>query len=566
MNFILQVLLLPIKFIQLLYYFLFQILHTGDSIFVKIPNKFSEAEKSFLASLFSGKEEEITLFDFLNQLDLIAKSSKIKKVFFLFEGEIDLGWAEVYQIVEGVNFIRSKGIETSGYCSGGNLISIYLMSFFENRYTSIDGEFLVVLPSSEPFFFGGLFKKLEIEVEGYSVGAYKSFAETFTKSSFSKEAKENLTSMIRSIKTIILEDIYENSKLDSEVLKKPFLNSVELIKLGFFKTSVDEENYIENFEFDNFNKEEKKISKQVSFNSLFFHYKKSKFHFFKSKLKSIYILPLRGTIEEGKAEQEDLKTDKIQSYPITKLLRELKDDDSIKAVILEIDSGGGSAKASEKIYQEILKLKQKKKVYAYFQNVSASGGYYISSACDKIFCTPFTITGSIGTVMIRGNLKKFYNNLGVTKERIEFYPYRDLLSEYGKPSPESVQLLQKELNRVNSMFYDRVMKSRNKTLKEMEKLGGGRIFTGKNFLASNMIDKNISLIQTIKEIKEDLNLKEVRIEYKIYEYNFKTMIKENLKVLNELKTFFSEFKKLKSNKNFEFKNDLVDELKKALKN
>lgn len=564
MYYLFQVLFIPFKLLKLFYYFLFQFLHKGDSIFVNIPNKFTQAEKSFFASLVSGKEEGIILFEFLNQLELISKS-KAKNVFFFLEGDFDLGWAEIYQITEGINQIKSKGIKTHGFCSGGGLASIYILSFLEKRYTSKNGEFMVVLPSSEPFFYGGLLQKLQIEVEGHAVGAYKSFAETFTRTSFSKEAKENLSSMIRSIRTTILEDIYENSKLDSDDLKKVFLNSDKLVKQGFFSTEIDEENYINHFEYENFEDSKKKIYSKLDFDSVLFHSKKNRFKIFKKKPKSIYILPLSGTIEEGKSEQEDIKADKIESYPLLKLLRELKEDSTVEAVILEIDSGGGSARASEKIYQEILKLKEKKKVYAYFQNVSASGGYYISSACDKIYATPFTITGSIGTVMIRANLKKFYNQFGITKDRIEFYPHRDLLSEYGKISPESLKLLQEELNRVNKMFYERVISSRKKTLKEMDKLGGGRIFTGKNFLASNMLDKNISLIETVKEIKEELNLEEVNIEYKTHEYNLKNLIKENFKFLNELKNLYKTFKNFYSNKNFELKNDLVDEIKKSLR-
>ena len=221
-----------------------------------------------------------------------------------------------------------------------------------------------------------------------------------------------------------------------------------------------------------------------------------------------------------------MKSDAIHAYPVLAALKSLREDKSIKGVIIEIDSPGGSAFASELIYQEILKLKKKVKVYAYFQNVAASGGYYIASACDKIISNPLCITGSIGTVMIRPNLKKLYNDYGISKQRIEFYPLREIFSEYGQLSSESKEFLTEEIARVNGQFYERVMLSRKKTLKELETLAQGRVFTGKSFLASNMVDSTQSFLETVEELKKDLGLDQVLIQYLPSIYSFKSMIRE----------------------------------------
>ena len=228
----------------------------------------------------------------------------------------------------------------------------------------------------------------------------------------------------------------------------------------------------------------------------------------------------------GKKEEDEMKSDAIHAYPVLAALKSLREDKSIKGVILEIDSPGGSAFASELIYQEILKLKKKVKVYAYFQNVAASGGYYIASACDKIISNPLCITGSIGTVMIRPNLKKLYNDYGISKQRIEFYPLREIFSEYGQLSSESKEFLTEEIARVNGQFYERVMLSRKKTLKELETLAQGRVFTGKSFLASNMVDSTQSFLETVEELKKDLGLDQVLIQYLPSIYSFKSMIRE----------------------------------------
>jgi protease-4 len=167
----------------------------------------------------------------------------------------------------------------------------------------------------------------------------------------------------------------------------------------------------------------------------------------------------------GNKSEEDLKEGNIHAYPVIELLRSWTERDEIKVIIFEIDSGGGSAFASELIYREIKKLKVNKKIYAYFQNISASGGYYIGCAADEIISSPYCITGSIGTVLVRPNLKGLYDKLELSKDRIEFYPGREIFSEYGKLTSYSKNFLNEEIERVKNQFYNVVCLSRNKEIK-----------------------------------------------------------------------------------------------------
>jgi len=211
---------------------------------------------------------------------------------------------------------------------------------------------------------------------------------------------------------------------------------------------------------------------------------------------------------------------------VIQLLRDLRDDDSIKAIVLEIDSGGGSATGSEQIYSELLKINQDKLTYAYFQNVAASGGYYIASACNKIYSSPYSVTGSIGAVMVRPNLKGLYEKLGIKKDRIGFYPMREIFSEYGEPTKEGKNFLTSEIKRVTSRFYEVVMKNRNIDLKELEPKAGGRIFSGIDFLKMKMVDSNSSFLEMLSDIKTELKLIDPEIVYMIPEYSFKAFVRE----------------------------------------
>lgn len=527
---ILSILLLPFRLLKSVYFVLFTPFQKGDHILIRIPESFASYQKTSLVEWVTGKDSEILLIDFLNDLELISKSNRIKKVSFYIPSEPEFGMAELSNVTSQIEKIKAKGIETFGYAASGDIKTLYLLSFLNKRYTSKSSEFMVLLPAVESFFFGNLLKKLGVKVDSFASGPYKSFAEMFNRNSFSIPAKENITMLIRSIKTQILDTFFDNAKLESKILKRPILTAQYLNEIGFIHGFLEEENFLENYcnkDYEEINEDGSNVlDKEASLRNVHFFHKKKKFEIFPKKKKKLVILPLKGNIGMGKKEEEEIKSDAIQAYSVIPVLRTIRKDKSIIGVILEIDSSGGSAFASELIYQEILKLKKEKKVYAYFQNVAASGGYYIAAACDKIISNPLSITGSIGTIMIRPNLKKLYNEYGVSKQRIEFYPLREIFSEYGQISNEGKEFLTEEVKRVNGQFYERVMLSRNKTLKDLETLAEGRVFTGKSFLASSMVDSNQSLMDTVEELKNELKEKRILVQYLPSTYSLKSMVRE----------------------------------------
>lgn len=527
---IISILLLPFRLIRFFYFILFTPFQKGNHVMVKIPERFASYSKTSIVEWIMGQDAEVLFIDFLNDLELIANSDKIKKVSFYIPSEPEFGMAELSNLASQIEKIKSKGIETSGYAASGDIKSLYLLSFMQKRFSSISGEFLVLLPAIESFFFGNLFKKLGVKVESFASGPYKSFAEMFNRNSFSLPAKENLTMLIRSIKSQILETFYDNTKLESKILKRPILTAKYLLEIGFLNGFVEEENFLENYcnkDFEELNDTASNVlDKEATLRNVHFLHRKKKFEIFRKKKNKLIILPLKGNISMGKKNEDEIKSDAIHAYPLIAVLRSIRKDKSIKGIIFEIDSSGGSAFASELIYQEIMKLKKDKKVYAYFQNVAASGGYYIAAACDKIISNPLSITGSIGTVMVRPNLKKLYNEYGISKQRIEFYPLREIFSEYGQLSTESKDFLTDEIKRVNGQFYERVMLSRKKTLKDLENLAEGRVFTGKSFLASSMVDSNQSFMDTVEELKKELGLTNLLVQYLPSVYSLKSMLRE----------------------------------------
>lgn len=497
-------------------------------LLVEVPSKFSSVQKSTILKLLSGKSEDEYLIEFLSYLKIISENPYIKKVFFIID-KIEYGLAEVDAICQAIDGLNKCGKETIAFSESGDLKTLYLLSFFEKRFTFEPGEFLSILPSSESFFFGKLAKKAGVEVESFASGAYKSFGENFSRDKYSKEARSNIEELISSLKDLILNRFLSSTSLTEKDLQKPILTSRFLFDKKFFNGYSDSEEFSENYFLENFpecEKDSKKYVRSSSTSQIYFHHNKKEFAWLPKRKKAIVVLPLKGTILEGEYDENEMKADSIHARPLVKILREIKSDKNIAGLILELDTGGGSAYASEIIHRELEKLKKEKKVYSYFQNISASGGYYISTASEKIYSSKFCITGSIGTIVMRPNLKGLYEKLGITKDRIGFYELREIFSEYGKLGETSKKVIQSEIDRINSQFYKRVCDSRKITVSQLEKLAQGRVFTGHDFLGHGMIDSVSSIMEAVIDMKNELKLDRVNIHYEPASYSLKSFFRD----------------------------------------
>lgn len=530
-RFLLNIILFPFRVLGFLYYQVATPFRKGDHVYIEIPTRFSESRKTALLELLAGREQVNYLYAFfLRDLLAILENPFIKKVSFNF-GQIEFGYGELEEIIQIIQKMNQRGIQTAGFALTGDLKTLLLLSYMKERYTGINSEFHPILPSSEVFFFKGLLKKIGIEIESFASGRQKALGEAFTREKFSPEARANLESLLNSLREILLTQLNKNFPCNWLEILTPILSAEKLLQIGFFHGILNEGEFQENLAYNNYKKPSEQEKKEkdytpMTLSSVIFFANKKRFRFFKKKKTTIAIVALRGEIYEGKKEEKELKEGSIHAYPIIYLIRELRQDPNIKAIILEIDSPGGSAFASNLIYQEIKKTNSEKKVYAYLRNVAASGGYFIACGCEKIYSHPSCITGSIGTIILKPELSGLYKKLGITKERIGFYPKRDLLSEYGKLSKESRAFIKNEIERVKNIFYDVVCENRKFSEKEMEKKGGGRVFSGKQGFELQLIDSLDGLLALLEKVEEEIGEGELSWEYIVPVFSFRSMFKD----------------------------------------
>ncbi len=543
-------LFLPIRLLILGIRTLYVFVSGGDHFYLRIPPKFSDSIKSYLLRKIQGEEDPPFLITLLELLSILSQDKRLRYLS-LEIPRLYISNSELYSIYKELEKIRNAGVKLIGYSEEGDLKNLILLSLCDKRYSSETGEFQSILPSLDTMFFGEFVKKWNVKVDIFQSGVYKSFGEIFTRKEFSKEARSNLKSLVEDHKKELLSLIPDGSGLDPELLQRPILDAGKLKSIGFlnglleldqFKSFYLHEN-LEEFtrswekivpkkdmqkEKQKFLKENKPLSKSLHEVSVLAKYKNLQFQVTGDTRPVVAVLPLKGQIIPGRPEETEPKSGIIEGYSILKTIQDLKENSHIQAVILEIDSPGGSATESEKIYKAIKNLDQTKPVYAYLADTCASGGYYIACAARKLYASPTATVGSIGTILLRFNLEGLYEKLGISKDKIGFYTYREIYSETGKLSRESVAFLKNEIRRLENLFLRRIEESRKIPAQTLDNMAGGRVFNARKFVSAGLIDGVGSLMDVARNLSEiEWKHKPLRLYYQAPRYNLKTAFKES---------------------------------------
>ncbi|PJZ45645.1 S49 family peptidase [Leptospira brenneri] len=519
------VIFLPFRLLYQIYLRLSLLFQSGREVYeLEFPPVFEDSYKSYFVKKLQGKEETVTRLELLILLKLIQKNDKIKTLDISLP---PLEWtlSEFYEFRNQLLAIKESGKKIRIFAKEGGVGTLLLLTTGSEIYLAPESEFMVLLPSAEPMFFGKFLKAWGIEVQAFASGPYKSFAESFTRGEFSKEAKKNLETLILDLRKVLLTALTNGNKSLESLFYKPMLSADELLSAGVIHGIKTETEFFS---------EDRKIYSGTYPSR---HYRMKEFCLFPKRKAEVVVLPLEGGISGGDFLHKNRENGKIEAFSLIPNLKALSEDKKIKAVILEISSPGGSAFYSEQIHQEIMELKKTKLVTAYFKDTVASGGYYIGSATDHITASPVCITGSIGAVSIRANLQKLYKKFQLNKEAVGFYPFRDIHSEFQPLSKQSVQYLESQIKKIEGLFYRRVSEGRKIPLEELPKIGMGRVYLPT--VENRIVDSLGGLLDAVHEVKERLGGRPITLTEELPAYNLKNKIPLLGGLLAELKTLES---------------------------
>ena len=327
-------------------------------------------------------------------------------------------------------------------------------------------------------------EKLEIQPQIFYAGKFKSATEPFR--------EEKMTEPNRIQTKEILEDIYghflwkisEDRKIDTATLRSYADNSsIQFANDALQHKLVDGLKYDD--EVKDEIKERLKLTKEQSINFIPLE-KYAKAGSFKVSGKDrIALIYAQGDIVDGKGEEGQ-----IGSATYRNLIRKAREDKTVKAIVVRINSGGGSSLASENLWREMTIARKEKPVVVSFGDVAASGGYYLACNADSIFAQPNTITGSIGVFAMIPNMEKFFDDkLGITFDGVKTSPDADAYTIVKPLSPKQRQYIQNEIDTIYQDFKSRVSEGRKKNINYVDSIAQGRIWSGDRGLQLGLVDR-----------------------------------------------------------------------------
>ena len=409
------------------------------------------------------------------------------------------GLTQASDIRTALEDFKKSGKFVYSYMNNASQLAYYINSVADRIYQNPLGGVLLQGMSSEVMFFKNAGDKYGVDFQVIRYGDFKSAVEPYFRTDLSEDNKLQLN--------VLLGDIWGN--LSSSMAKSRKINNNNFqtitdslysyipevgLKHKIYDQIIHEAEY-DDILFKKLNLEESKSKTKnqiLEKHIISLEDYASTFEIEKDKNK-IAILYASGAITEGDG------YDGIQSKTYVKAIREIAENKKIKALVLRINSPGGSANASEEILFELSRLKTKMPIIVSFGDVAASGGYYIAQDSDKIFAHPNTITGSIGVFGMIPNAKQLVNNVGITTDHVQTNTNANQLKSIFNPlSNDAKNLMQRSVVLVYEKFVNHVAKNRKMTFEEVNKIGGGRVWSGTSAKQIGLIDEFGNLDDALK--------------------------------------------------------------------
>ena len=356
--------------------------------------------------------------------------------------------------------------------------------------------------SAQTIFFKDLLDKLGINMQIFKVGTYKSAVEPFINTSMSEANKEQTQLYINSIWQQILSDVSQSRNIPIEELNRLADENLDFRQARFYIDHKMADTLMYKDQMLSMLKRMTGISEDNKLNAVYLKdmMKQSDIQMSTGK-NQIAVYYAFGEINDGSP--NTYNSDGILSEKVIMDLKSLRENKNIKAVVLRVNSPGGSAYASEQIWREVTLLKEKKPVIVSMGDYAASGGYYISCAADWIFAEPTTLTGSIGIFgMIPDASRLVKDKLGISFDGVKTNALADM-GNMGRPfNHEERALIQQMINQGYELFVKRCANGRNMPVEAIKKIAEGRVWTGKSAQEIHLVDELGGLKEAIEKAAE----------------------------------------------------------------
>ena len=469
-----------------------------------------------IRKLFNNEQ---SLSGLVDQFKKAKVDNRIKAIIL----QIDMfgaGWGKSEEIRQAIADYRTSGKPVYAYMEYGTDKEYYLASACDKIYLAPPGELFINGLAADVLFFRGSLDKLGVYPDMVQVGKYKTAVETFTRKDMSEENREFMNSLLDDLFNRYVEAVAKDRGKTPDEMRgfidnSPF-NASKAKELGLIDGSAYRDE-LENELKQKLGYKETESLRLVAGST----YEKVGLESLNlNKGERIAVIYASGDINSGKSQNSPGGDQSIGSDTVVKALNDARDDNTIKAIVIRVDSPGGSGLASDIIWHAVEMAKAKKPVVVSMSDVAASGGYYIAAGANKIVAEPSTITGSIGAFAGKPVIKGFYDWIGVSNEYLLRGKQAGMFRETEKFTPEERTKFEEFVKKTYyEDFVPKVAKGRGKPAEYIDSVGQGRVWTGSQGKERGLVDefggldKAIEVAKELAKLPADKGIKRVILPY-----------------------------------------------------
>ncbi len=423
-------------------------------------------------------------------------------------GHIDASWARIQGLRRSLQALRSAGKKVWIHLDGGGFPEYYLASAADRVAVTPAGTLEIVGLASESMFFLDALQMVGVRAEVVQMGAYKSAAESFTRRGMSDQHREMMESVIDDIFGQVVEDICDGRGLEPAELRDTIDSGPLLAREALERRLVDA------LEYDDETEKafcealgEGKIIEEGDYAVR--RGREIRRQLLRATPHAMAVVNISGTIKLEEGASVIGRGRGAAASTLKKCLKEVRERDDLEAVVVRVSSPGGSGLASDLVWHELVTTAEKKPVFVSFGDVAASGGYYVAMASKKVFAEPGTLTGSIGVIAGKADLRGLYDKVGVRKDIVSRGRHAALYSDYAPLDDGMRRRIREEANAFYDDFVGKVADGRGMSPEEVEAVAQGRVWTGRQAWSRGLVDELGGFEEAFDEAKRAIGVDSV---------------------------------------------------------